>query len=513
MDKLTLDELNRTHGLLNLEIRLLDSSKLNRLASIIDQDSENWTRLLEKLSNTSLFPSQKESIRLNLTPENVHLIEQQAKLGKSPTLALLNYWAKKGRRRPTLRILLGYLRLCQFKRAEDFICRFILGFDSKILDNVVGQLFPHSRDQTLSLHEASQDLDSQYKFDDLKPVIDCLPPDFTQYSFQDIMTSIDGKFDKPYKPGIQSGPKLGEGRFSNVYRVEARIETSNRSDTNSIRQVVAAKLLKSEFTSLNHLINEITIISRIKHENILELLGVSLGQETSYSSHKYICLIYPFMLNGSLFDCLSHGLASRNMQYLDWLERFQIATQVARGIAHLHQIKPKLIIHRDIKTANIFIDSDLKPKVGDFTLVRDHQTQRDTETFFSKNVSGTNVYMPLEAFRGDISIKFDSFSFGIVLLELLTGMKPHLAEHETDLLTYITDQLPEPDEIEAGSSLETEKSNLLSNLLDKKAANWDMDKSKLLFEVALKATEMLKENRPTVSSMLTRLEAICPRET
>jgi len=202
------------------------------------------------------------------------------------------------------------------------------------------------------------------------------------------------------------------------------------------------------------------------------------------------------------------------MTHLTSEQRFSISLGVARGIAYLHSFKDGPIIHRDIKTANILIDLDLEPKIGDFTLVRQLDVMRNGETQHSLNIIGTSIYMPPEAFRGDISTKFDIFSFGVVILELLTGMRPFNDETDEDLLTYISERLSDIDELSFQehelSKISSDKlrDDFIADILDKRASPWNYKSAKKLFYLALKATENRKRDRPGIEDIILELEQI-----
>lgn len=495
--------------LLNTELRRINASKLNKLSSII---GNNWKKLLEALTkpiNVESSASKPRSYHLNFTLDAINLIEQQLLCGQSPALALLNHWSITGRRRPTIGILLRYLHLCNLRWAEDFVCKNIL--DIKSIEQLLPQPIEYKPSSTQE-DPIIVVIEDQFEFDNLTEIIDNLNFDCTRYSFEAIYRSTNRFCHKPYDAIRQEGGKVGEGRFSSVYKAK-----TTPLDDNAQESTVAVKLLKSECNK-KYLINEINLIAKVKHENILPLLGISLGSKDDTSRYNYICLIYPYMQNGSLLDCLSTGLVTRPAKkYLSWLERISITIKIARGITYLHSIPDGSIIHRDIKTANILIDSDVQPKLGDFTLVRQLDVSKNLAdssigtTQFSQNIIGTSVYMPPEAFRGDISIKFDSFSFGIVILELLTGLKPFNEDEDTDLFTYITEKLSDISDCDFGNDESREvkaKDDFLMEVLDKKAGEWDFEKSKTLFQVALNSTESRRKDRPDVSSILPILESI-----
>ena len=113
---------------------------------------------------------------------------------------------------------------------------------------------------------------------------------------------------------------------------------------------------------------------------------------------------------------------------LQAVQRLRIAYGTSEGIQYLHTAShSKPLVHRDIKTANILLDSQLEPKIGDFGLVRlggGSPGQDRTKTVLTTTVVGTSAYMAPEAVRGEVSVKLDVFSFGVVLLELLTALPP-----------------------------------------------------------------------------------------
>lgn len=510
----------------NMEIRRIEAHKLNRLSEIIDS-TKDWRRLLEELSPVGKDnldnPVYKYVTGLYLTHEATDKIGRQ----DSPTLALLNHWAITGRRRPTVGCLLFYLHACNLKWAEDYVCQKILGIED------IEKLLPKPKikhePNLIQLIQSPQlkqelNLDEQYKFDDLNEFVRELDSNCTRYSFNEIYELTNKFCHRPYDRRENIGFKIGEGRFGSVYRAKIKSQfVSIDGDYQTTTQFVAAKLLKSDCNK-KYLINEINLIGKVKHENILELLGIAFGGGSEGNTQsddnridnnsKYICLIYPYMENGSLLDCLRNGLLTRNMQYINCDDRINILIKIARGITYLHSLS---IIHRDIKTANILIDENIQPKVGDFTLIRQMDTVRATETQFSQNIIGTSVYMPPEAFRGDISKKFDTFSFGIVLLELLTGMKPFNEEEDEDLFTYINEKLSDIDDNFAEQtnlnkdqqmSLEEMRDQFLMKILDKKAGDWNFDSCKALFKISLQATESRKKDRPEMTTLLVSLESI-----
>lgn len=488
---------------LDTEVRHIKYSKLAKLSAIID-GAKAWKQLMEVFSRSDLIPDVVGRVEpLELTPDATCLIEQQFYCGKSPTQSILNHWAITGRRRPTIRVLLNYLRFCNLKWAEDYVNQEILGIKTKVNEHGSNYVYAEPTQQIESpAQQVPRSVRDAYIFEDLPSIIRTLDK-CQSYSFKSIFQSTNGFCHRPYDHQSQTGHKIGEGRFSSVFRAN----TYKKDDVQGQLEVVAAKLLKSE-CKIKDLANEINLATKIKHENILDLKGIALGK-TRGDDYDCICLIYPYMQNGSLADCLNFGIPLENLNYLTSVKRLEIALKVARAINHLHLLPDGPIIHRDIKTANILIDTQLEPYLGDFTLVRQLDSGQHSMTQYSQNIIGTSVYMPPEAFRGDISTKFDTFSFGIVLLELLTGMRPFNEEHEEDLFTYITEKLSDLDDnCGEGKTIEEARDEFLRGSLDQRAGDWDFEKAKSMFDLALKATESRKKDRPEMSKLLNDLELL-----
>ncbi|KAL5650444.1 hypothetical protein ACJX0J_041253, partial [Zea mays] len=205
--------------------------------------------------------------------------------------------------------------------------------------------------------------------------------------------------------------KIGEGGFGSVFRGVLKDGT-----------VVAVKVLSATSRQgIREFLTELTAISDIKHENLVTLIGCC-----AEGSRRI--LVYNYLENNSLAQTLlgvlcyaMHAIAGSrhsNIRF-NWHARARIAVGVARGLAFLHEeIRPP-IIHRDIKASNILLDKDLTPKISDFGLAR---LLPPNATHVSTRVAGTLGYLaPEYAIRGQVTKKSDIYSYGVLLLEIVSG--------------------------------------------------------------------------------------------
>lgn len=194
--------------------------------------------------------------------------------------------------------------------------------------------------------------------------------------------------------------KIGEGGFGSVFRGMLRDGT-----------VVAVKVLSATSRQgVREFLTELTAISDIKHENLVTLVGCC-----AEGTHRI--LVYNYLENNSLSQTLL-GSSYSNIQF-NWRARVKIAVGVARGLAFLHEEIHSPIIHRDIKASNILLDNDLTPKISDFGLAR---LLPPNATHVSTRVAGTLGYLaPEYAIRGQVTKKSDIYSFGVLLLEIVSG--------------------------------------------------------------------------------------------
>ncbi|KAK7387397.1 hypothetical protein VNO78_28167 [Psophocarpus tetragonolobus] len=214
---------------------------------------------------------------------------------------------------------------------------------------------------------------------------------------------------------FSSSNKLGEGGFGPVYK----------GKLSNGQEIAIKRLSKSSGQGSVEFKNEAMLIVKLQHTNLVRLLGFCIDREERI-------LVYEYMRNKSLnlyiFD-------SNRRKVLDWKTRYKIIEGIAQGLVYLHQYSRLKVIHRDLKASNILLDDELNPKISDFGMARIFKlTQFEEKT---NKVVGTYGYMsPEYAMNGVISTKIDVYSFGILLLEIVSGKKNNNDDYSVNLIGH-----------------------------------------------------------------------------
>ncbi|KAJ7544710.1 hypothetical protein O6H91_09G090300 [Diphasiastrum complanatum] len=265
--------------------------------------------------------------------------------------------------------------------------------------------------------------------------------------------------------------KLGEGGFGEVFKGLLPDGTKV-----ALKRLYASRSLQGT----HEFINEVTIITGVLHRNLVKLIGCCI-EETER------ILIYEFVEHNSLYHVL---FGSSNGPILDWPCRYNIAIGTARGLAYLHDDCETRIIHRDIKASNILLDKNFQPKIADFGLAR---LFPDGASHVSTRVAGTFGYVaPEYGLYGQLTEKADVFSFGVVMLELVSGKKSVTFGADYVLLLEWAWQLYEENRL-----MELVDSTLKPTLKEEEA--------KRVIDVALLCTQAMATKRPTMPQVVAML--------
>ncbi|KAL5475203.1 hypothetical protein EMCRGX_G027275 [Ephydatia muelleri] len=282
---------------------------------------------------------------------------------------------------------------------------------------------------------------------------------------------------------------VGQGSFGSVFMARVR-----GNGPYAIKKLHSESEMEGGFffESIHHssFIQEVKVLSKYHHRNILSLVAYSADGPRP-------CLVYEYMKNGSLADCL---LGKKNIP-LPWSVRVNIAVEIATALNFLHTInKPKSLVHGDVKSSNILLDDHCVPKLSDFGLARELQskpTRTSSYSTQSSGVMGTLAYMAPEFLRSrKMTTKTDVYSFGVVLLELFTGQAaddPTLKQRT--LTVRLEDLLGDTDANRERILLEADSK-----------ARWPDDIGVGLFDIATICLNQKAKERPDMDQVHTQLE-------
>ncbi|XP_024451879.1 U-box domain-containing protein 33 isoform X2 [Populus trichocarpa] len=251
--------------------------------------------------------------------------------------------------------------------------------------------------------------------------------------------------------------KIGEGGYGNIYKGFLR------------HTPVAIKMLNPE-SMQGHAVfkQEVDVLSKLRHPHLVTLIG---------ACSEACALIYEYLPNGNLEDRLN---CEGNTPPLSWQVRIRIATELCSALIFLHSSTPTSIVHGDLKPGNVLLDANLSCKLSEFGIcLADHNTRNITQ-YHKTDPEGTFLYLdPHFLTTGELSPKSDTYAFGIILLQLLTG-RP-----EFGLVKEIRDVIDEEN---------------LTSLIDPLAGDWPFVQAMQLARLALKCCQMERSSRPDLAS-------------
>ena len=288
-----------------------------------------------------------------------------------------------------------------------------------------------------------------------------------QYKYDDLTQLTDNWNMQPLRQG---GRLLGTGGYAMVFLAKP-----------STQKNMAVKFLENKDNAHKQFFQEVDILVKFVHPNIVPLFGVS-------QDGPNWCIVYEYMENGSLEDRLD---CKDKTTPLTGRQRSQVAKDVAQGLNFLHTRNKIAFVHRDVKTANILLHSDFSAKIGDCGLA--HRGPIDTEKTHTttNNIIGTKCYCAPEYLRHEISVKLDAYSFGMMLYEMLTGLavfdecreEPFLKEH-----------------VEKGFA--DHGLDSIQYLVDLKLYEWKKENVAPVFDTACRLTTLDKKQRPKIEEVL-----------
>ncbi|XP_049402792.1 U-box domain-containing protein 35-like isoform X1 [Solanum stenotomum] len=313
--------------------------------------------------------------------------------------------------------------------------------------------------QRIAEREAQRRISAERKAlkesEEKKKVLDALAQSdcrYRKYTIEEIETATDN---------FAATRKIGEGGYGPVYKCYLD------------HTQVAIKVLRPDAAQgRSQFQQEVEVLSCIRHPNMVLLLG---------ACPEFGCLVYEYMANGSLDDRL---FRRGSTQVLPWQLRFRIAAEVGTSLLFLHQTKPEPLVHRDLKPGNILLDRNYVSKISDVGLARlvppsiaDSVTQyRMTST------AGTFCYIDPEYQQtGMLGTKSDIYSFGIMLLQIITARPPMGLTHHVERA------------IEKGT---------FADMLDPAVPDWPMEEALTFAKLALKCAELRRKDRPDLGTVI-----------
>ncbi|XP_062160448.1 cysteine-rich receptor-like protein kinase 44 isoform X2 [Alnus glutinosa] len=290
----------------------------------------------------------------------------------------------------------------------------------------------------------------------------------TSQSFEFYLTTIEAA-----TKNFSAKNKIGEGGFGGVYK----------GTLSNGQEIAVKRLSRSRGQGVEEFKNEVLLLAKLQHKNLVRLLGFCLEGEEAI-------LVYEFMHNKSLDHFLFDPV---KQEELNWSRRYKIIRGIARGLLYLHEDSQLKIIHCDLKASNVLLDKDMNSKISDFGLARIFTV--DQSLGCTSRIRGTYGYMsPEYAMHGQFSVKTDVFSFGILILEIISGKRNNFtfqSDYAENLLSYAWSQWKE------GIPLE---------LLDPTLADcYSRDEVDRCIHIALLCVQEDPDERPTMARVVLML--------
>ncbi|XP_051026357.1 interleukin-1 receptor-associated kinase 3 [Acomys russatus] len=453
-------------GALSAQTLLFDlpPAMLGELCAILDSCDGplGWRGLAERLSNSWL---------------DVRHIEKYVDQGKSGTRELLWSWAQKNK---TIGDLLRVLQEMGHQRAIHLITNYGASANPSA-----------QHQQAIPFHDPTPNVERMCRENDPGPLEPAsasmnsvLVPEHNEkgipraspISFQSVLEGTE-HFHKDFL--------IGEGEIFKVYRVEIQ------------KQTFAVKLFKQEkkMQFKKHwkkFLSELEVLLLFRHPHILELAAY-------FTETEKLCLVYPYMSNGTLFDRLQ---CANNTAPLSWHIRISVLIGLSKAIRYLHNTQPCSVICGNISSANVLLDDQFQAKLTDFAMA--HFQPHPEHQNSTINMTGSSRkhlwYMPEEYVRqGRLSVKTDVYSFGIVIMEVLTGCKVVLDDPKHVQLRDLLMELMEKRGLDSCLSL-----------LDRKIPPCPRNFSAKLFSLAGQCAATRPKLRPTMEEVLNALESAQP---
>lgn len=307
-----------------------------------------------------------------------------------------------------------------------------------------------------SNRRASVELKALKEAEDMRKLLDELThidKRYRKYTIEEIETATNS---------FSESQKIGEGGYGPVYKC------------NLDHTQVAVKVLRPDSAQgKSQFQQEVNILGCIRHPNMVLLLG---------ACPEHGVLIYEYMANGSLEDCL-FGKKEAPNPMMCWQVRFRIAAEIATGLLFLHQTKPEPLVHRDLKPGNILLDQNYVSKISDVGLARLLPAVAENMTqCHMTSAAGTFCYIDPEYQQtGMLGVKSDVYSLGIILLQLLTGRTAMGLAHKVE---------------------ESIENATFSEMLDPCVPDWPPVQALCLANIALQCAQLRRKDRPDLATVV-----------